>query len=260
MASSIFLSIITPCYNPPPQWLDSYLEQVKLIESTLDTLTIEFVIVNDGSKEDLSPLFTPLPHPSIKWVSYNKNRGKGYAIREGVKYASGKYIIYTDMDFPFGTDCIYQIYDLLHQGYDLVIGKRSKEYFDKLPIKRQLISTILKTMNHLWLPSELNDTQAGIKGFRQELKYVFLRNKINSFVFEIEFLIRASHLKNLTYTTVPVSPIQNIVFSDFSMKVIWKEIKNLFLILYPEKSAPTQPEEKAIKKSSKASRIKRNIA
>lgn len=258
MASEVYLSIITPCYNPPAEWLSAYLEQVRTIENTFEDLSIEFIIVNDGSKKDLSPLFSPLPYPSLKWVSYSRNCGKGYAIREGVKHASGRYIIYTDLDFPFGTDCIHQICERLQNGYELVVGKRSKDYFDKLSLKRQVISRTLKAMNYLWLPQELTDTQAGIKGFKKELKYLFLRNQTNSFVFEIEFLIRASRLRNLEYTTVTVAPNENITFSNFSIGVISKEIQSLFRILYPKVNI-MQSEEKALKESRKAN-LKRNIA
>lgn len=244
MSSIPSLSIVTPCYNPPPQWLDWYLQQVKLIGRELKDQSIEFIIVNDGSTVEFSlkKIKKSIP-PHVKIVSYERNQGKGFAVREGVKNALGRYIIYTDIDFPFGVFPILKIYNLLQNGHDLVAGNRTSDYFQRLPFCRKIISSVLKSINYCLFPKELMDTQAGIKGFRQSLKQVFLSTKTNSFVFEIEFLRKVVYSKKLKYTVITVTPHDKIQFSDFSWGQICKEVTNLTnILLTPEVAIPQSAE------------------
>jgi len=250
----MILSIITPCYNPPTKWEEVYLKQVALIEEKFVDYDIEFIVVNDGSSRDFASTFTPVMNdPRIKLVSYTQNQGKGYAIREGVKAAEGKYIIYTDYDFPFGLKPIFKIFDLLQNGIDVVIGTRTNDYFFKLPLFRKIISFTLKMVNYLWLPSKLTDTQAGIKGFKSTLKHSFLGINTNSFVFEIEFLRKAVYVEKANCDSISVTPNEDIEFSNFSWKQIWKEIKSLFRILIlPKPKVKIAKEETKISLDNKA--------
>ena len=50
-------------------------------------LTIELIIVNDGSSKNVSVehlKFLKSEIPAVKIISYEQNRGKGFALRKGV--------------------------------------------------------------------------------------------------------------------------------------------------------------------------------
>lgn len=156
------------------------------------------------------------------------NEGKGSAIRKGTLRADGDIIIYTDIDFPFGTDPIVEMVQIFDENPDcwFVYGNRTSEYFKKLPLKRQLISKGLHLLNRIFLSGHITDTQAGIKGLRREVLPEVQRTKTNTFVFEIE-LIRKLIKKKVDIQSVNVFANPSIIFSDFSAKVLFKEVVSL---------------------------------
>ena len=102
------VSLVLPCYNPPAGW-DIVVSNAYAALSQLIPEPIELVVVMDGisasvTEESKSRIRQNLAH--LKIIEYSENRGKGYAIRQGVHAASGAIIIYTDIDFPYTTDSI----------------------------------------------------------------------------------------------------------------------------------------------------------
>ncbi|HWV30446.1 MAG TPA: hypothetical protein VN038_12355, partial [Dyadobacter sp.] len=93
------------------------------------------------------------------------------------------------------------------------------------PLKRRLFSKGLHLMNRLFLNKHITDTQAGIKGLRREILPEVQGTKTNTFVFEVE-LIRKLIRKGIGIEKVEVSANSSIVFSDFSMKVLFREAVN----------------------------------
>jgi len=160
------------------------------------------------------------------------NKGKGNAVRYGLLNTDADYYIYTDFDFPFGYHAIRDTFEILINTHtNLVIGKRGKEYFSILPFKRRLISSTLRSINYLITGFRIIDTQAGLKGLDNKAKGIFLKTHINSFIFELEFLLNC--LKNkITYQFINVKPREDIVFSDFGIKTIKKEIVNYLKVLF----------------------------
>src|SRR3989344_5701132 len=100
------LSVVVPCYNEEKRfqkglrhyWL--YLSKQKY--------PWELIFVNDGSKDNTLKLMqaSAKGKSSVKVISYNKNRGKGHAIIQGIKNAKGKYILFTDLDHSVPVDTI----------------------------------------------------------------------------------------------------------------------------------------------------------
>src|SRR5262245_57618527 len=92
-----FFSLVLPAYNPGP-FLKNTPEQ---IDSFIDRQFArwEIVFVCDGCTDD-SPMrlrnWRP-GDPNIRVVSYQPNRGKGYAVRQGLLAARAPYQIFTDV-------------------------------------------------------------------------------------------------------------------------------------------------------------------
>src|ERR1700738_1914890 len=94
--------LILPVYNPAPSWEKRFIINMrKLIDDHLegDASRINIIIVNDGSTRNFSDesigtlLESELP---LQVICYKENRGKGFALREGVKYSHAPFCIYTD--------------------------------------------------------------------------------------------------------------------------------------------------------------------
>lgn len=226
------ISIVMPCYNPLPGWCGTLHACAQELDQKLHGLSIEYIVSNDGSTRlDPCEVAELSRIPNVIFLDNAVNEGKGSAIRKGTLKAQREIIVYTDIDFPFGTDPIVEMVRIFENSPDcwFVYGNRSAEYFRKLPWKRRLFSRGLQLMNRLFLSKHITDTQAGIKGLRREILPEVQQTKTNTFVFEVE-LIRKLARKGIGIQKVEVSAGTSIVFSDFSMKVLFREAVNFVKI------------------------------
>ncbi|MBP6732326.1 MAG: glycosyltransferase family 2 protein [Chitinophagales bacterium] len=228
--NQVSLSVVLPAYNPPTGWKEQVISSYKKILQEIPDA--ELIIVNDGSKNlDLQELnsiqtffkdFIP--------VSYTENKGKGYALREGVKRANGDLIIYTDIDFPYTHESLMNLFTELKSGkQDLLVGIRSEEYYTHLPKARVRISKILRWFIKKFLRIPTNDTQCGLKGFNQAGKTVFMQTTINRYLFDLEFIFLSAR-KKLAIKTVEVELKPGIVLSSMNWKILLQEFINFLKI------------------------------
>lgn len=227
------LAIIVPLYNPHNDWYENICDSLSGLDLIFFDIEYSLILVNDGSSEFDESSIKKLQARSnkIKYYSYPDNQGKGYALRFGLSKTQADFYVYTDIDFPFGFGIIKNMYQIYYiSNTNLIIGVRDSEYFKMLPLKRRLLSVTLHNINYVLTGFKVHDTQAGIKGFDNEAKMLFLQTKTNGFLFDLEFI----HLclrKKMKYLTVKVRPRPNIKFSEFGGNVVKREVINLIKIL-----------------------------
>jgi len=166
-----FLSVIIPAYNEAPR-----------IERTLEQLAgylrakvseFEIVVVDDGSTDDTSRKVTlaAQKEPRVRLVSLPANRGKGFAVRQGVVAAKGDVICFTDADLSTPVEEIEKGADGLRQGAPVVIASR-RHPGSVISLRQGLLRDwIGRGFNRfvralLSLPFE--DTQCGFKCFSRQ--------------------------------------------------------------------------------------------
>ena len=227
MAESILLSIVVPCYNPAPGWRENILSNYAHI-CGYEQYT-ELIIVNDGSFKNFDAEATKKffgAYDKIKIISYEKNRGKGFALRTGVASSSGELVIYTDVDFPYTKESLRSVYNALKDGrYNIVPGNRSEEYYRHLPPSRVRISHFLRFLIRTFLRIPTDDTQCGLKGFDQAGKQVFLSTSIDRFLFDLEFIFLSAR-KGLSIKPVDVELREGFELSTMPWKVLLQESGN----------------------------------
>nr|WP_295924055.1 glycosyltransferase family 2 protein [uncultured Dyadobacter sp.] len=236
------ISIILPCFNPPVGWIAGLLGNISTLNGKLPDHEIQYIISNDGSTSlERNEVAFLSSISGIVFVDNIVNEGKGSAIRKGSNYATGELIIYTDIDFPFGTDPIVEMVEIFNRnpGCCFIYGNRSMEYFENLPLKRRVFSKILMFLNRMILTGSITDTQAGVKGFRRQILPVVQGTRTNTFVFEIE-LIRKLVNEDIGVERVDVFADPSIVFTDFSFNVLFKEAVNFARIFTAPNADPRQ--------------------
>lgn len=193
--------------------------------------------MNDGSKsgirkEDIRLLEREIG--SFTFIDSQMNQGKGGALRDAVRQTTGKWVIYTDADYPYLIDNAVEMFRLLStDAADVVVGVRDEQYYDQLPLGRKIFSLSLKVMNYLFFPQlKVKDTQSGLKGFNQKGKEVFLRTRIPAFLFDMEFLVLASKNPEIRIQWIYVQAREGIVFSTMRAKTILTELFNFASILF----------------------------
>lgn len=227
----VSLSLILPCYNPVKNWGNNVFTNFIAVKDQIES--VELIIINDGSsanfdEKNIRSFFST--HPEIKIVSYTENKGKGYAVREGVKAAAGELIIYTDIDFPYTHESFLKIYSALkNENADVAIGIRGEEYYTHLSKTRVRISKLLRWFIKKFLRIPTDDTQCGLKGFNQRGKEIFLKTTINRYLFDLEFVFLAAKNK-LNIKTVEVELRADVQLSTISSKILLQEFGNFLKI------------------------------
>ncbi|HCP93181.1 MAG TPA: hypothetical protein DIU05_03980 [Bacteroidetes bacterium] len=226
------IDIIQPCYNPLPNWEQSVWLHFQNVLKLLPEYTVNLIIVNDGSTKNVNEAqvdFLKQRIPNFTFINFKKNKGKGNALREGIKISTGKFQLYTDIDFPFELMHIKEIINWLDHGADIVSGVRKQNYYQTLSPQRWIASKASQFLNKTFLNLPFNDTQSGIKGLNSNGKRVFLKTTINRYLADTEFLALAAKYK-LTIHPLEVSLREDIVLSKMSLKTFMKELDNFIRI------------------------------
>jgi glycosyltransferase involved in cell wall biosynthesis len=232
------LAVIIPFYNPHEGWEHKVARSVRELTGLLQGEEFVLVIVNDGSTQKIDPAVPERlqrEFSSVQYLSYDQNRGKGHALRFGVRSVEADYYIYTDFDFPFGYNAVYLALERLKADRaDLIIGTRDSHYFSILPFRRKLISEALRLVNFAATGFRVRDTQAGLKGFAASAKEIFTSLKTDGYIFEFEF-IRKCIRRGLRYAFIMVKPEPEIRFSNFGASALRRELKS-FIKIFLDKS------------------------
>lgn len=145
MRNKMYLSIIIPSFNEG-HLIGNLLEQIDV--NLLGEL-FEVIVIDDGSTDNTEEVVKDFPR--IKYYRQS-NQGKGAAVREGAKIATGDFIGVLDADNEYSVEdllkCAAQI---SHEPKRLVYGSRYKltkfPYLRFKPLQNQSILNLY--FNHL---------------------------------------------------------------------------------------------------------------
>lgn len=184
------LSIIVPAYNEEKRMVPFLNE---LIEFSKQLENFEIILVNDGSKDKTLDIMNDLKksNENIKIMSYNQNKGKAGALREGVNFASGNKILFIDAD---GSIPPYEIREMVSKldKYDVVVGNRaSKESKVDQSFTRKITGTLFNLYVNFLFKLNIKDNLCGFKGFKKEIaKKLFNELISKGWIFDVELFYR----------------------------------------------------------------------
>jgi len=243
------LSIVIPVYNEGRKIggdLDAALHFIRE-----QKIAGEIIVVNDGSTDNCAEVVLEYSdgHPGIiSLISYGPNRGKGYAVKQGMLKAIGKIIVSIDSG-----NCIP--YSDLLKGMELIgindtdIAHGSRRLREsRIMIPRKLHRTFFSTVFmkfirlYLHLPSHLTDTQCGLKMYRKDVAH-FLYNQCQSagFMYDIEIIMKATlngyRIKEFPVIWTPdpdsrLKILSNLIRLLKEIHAIKKDIKGCNLSVY----------------------------
>ncbi len=187
------ISIILPVYN----CCRAFEKGIIILKNTLVKLenAYEIIVVNDGSDIDFEKINDFAEAQFCRIISYKKNRGKGFAVKQGVDAALGKFIIYMDGDFPFNFNVVEVASTAISQPFvDMIIGDRTlpASGYSAASFIRYAGSKVLSFIVSRFVTPGYYDTQCGIKGFKRDVaKDIFSRLTIEGFSFDVEIIFIA---------------------------------------------------------------------
>jgi glycosyltransferase involved in cell wall biosynthesis len=115
------LSIIIPCFNEK-NTIVQILEKIKKISF----IEKEVIIVDDSSTDGTRDVIKNLKRDLFNKIIFNeKNKGKGYAVRTGLKEATGDLILIQDADLEYDPEDYIKLIDpFIKFNADVVYGSR----------------------------------------------------------------------------------------------------------------------------------------
>ena len=121
---AVTVSVVSPFYNEAgiiEHAVTTMLQKMKELDTSW-----ELIVVNDGSTDDSRDIVAKLcdTSPRLRLVSYATNRGRGYALRQGIAQARGDIIVTTEIDLSWGEDIVERLYTEIteHPDADIVVA------------------------------------------------------------------------------------------------------------------------------------------
>lgn len=223
------LSVIIPAYNEA-QGIVNTIGDVEegLNETDLD---YEIIVVDDGSNDKTSQ---EVRKTNAKVLRYDKNHGKGHALKYGFKKASGEFVIFIDADSDLHPRQIRNFLKHIDDyNADVVVGSK-RHPLSK--INYPLIRKILSGMYFYFFVKPffdlgVKDTQAGLKLFKYEvLRDIFPKVMIKKYAFDLELLVNA-HRQGYTIIEAPIE-LNFKHSSNINFTAIWHIFWDTVAIFY----------------------------
>lgn len=120
------LSIVVPCYNEQDM-IEQFYQVVKQELEKLPELEVEFVFVDDGSKDDTLLKMEGLHRRDrrVRFISFSRNFGKEAALLAGLEHTQGDYVAVMDVDLQDPPTMLPEMYVALESGkYDVAAARR----------------------------------------------------------------------------------------------------------------------------------------
>jgi glycosyltransferase involved in cell wall biosynthesis len=204
------LSIVIPAFDEQDRLGGSIRKILEFIKS--ENLNAELIVVDDGSRDKTAEIaektFAEFPGMLSKVIRYEQNRGKGYAVKTGLRAAQADVALFSDADLSTPISELTKLVEPIQKGeYDVTFGSRALDRSligVHQPWRREqggrVMNLVIKVMSGL----PFLDTQCGFKAFNlKKFRPLLGLMTIDRFGFDVEFLFVADYHK-LRLKEIPV--------------------------------------------------------
>jgi len=194
----------------------------------------EVLLVDDGSTDDTASLarrFAAEEGVDLKVLGYERNRGKGAAIRVGVLASKGDPVLVSDTDLSTPLSEWTKLADRL-PDHPVAIGSRALQ--QELVRKRQAFYRVWlgragNAVIQLFAVPGIEDTQCGFKLFRGDVaRALFSEARVDRFAWDVEILFLARR-RGLAIAEIPVvwinSPESKVRFVRDAIQTLWDVLR-----------------------------------
>jgi len=188
--SEIAISVIVPVYN----LAGSIARNAEVIRDRVAAEAdgpIEVIVVSDGSVDRTDEAVVESGLADVRLLHYDRNLGKGYAVKVGALEARGRWVAYCDADLDLDPAFLPRyVAEAERDGLDFAIGsKRHPESKVVYPRSRRVASWMFQQFVRVLFRLDVRDTQVGLKVFRREIaEQVIPLLLVKRYAFDIELL------------------------------------------------------------------------
>ena len=188
-------SVIIPAYDEALR-LPAYLAEVVGYFDGRDE-PYEVLVVDDGSRDETAArvLDAQAAHSSVTLHRLAVNRGKGYAVRAGMRAARGDFRLMADADGATPIGEVKRLEAAIQAGADIAVGSRAlrdPSVSRQVRLHRQLSGELFNFLVRRLGVLGVRDTQCGFKLFRgPAADQLFGELRTDGFGFDVELLLLA---------------------------------------------------------------------
>jgi dolichyl-phosphate beta-glucosyltransferase len=181
------VSVVMPAWNSAA-YLDANVRSVlAFFEAT--GIDGEVIVVDDGSTDGTADSVRPDPNVLVLRLGH---RGKGAALRAGMRSASGDIRAFTDADLPYGMEGLPLAMTYIRERrFHAVVGDRTLpgSTYQNAGLLRTLLSEVASFAFRTLVTGGIYDTQCGFKVFRGDVAAELFRlARIDGFAIDVELI------------------------------------------------------------------------
>jgi glycosyltransferase involved in cell wall biosynthesis len=203
------LTAVLPVYNGGEEIVENVGLVRRALADGLPGEEIELIVVSDGSiDETAEQLLAARAEAGIRVIHYDRNLGKGYAVKAGALAARGDWIALVDADLDLDPSSVPAYLEVARrENLDFAIGsKRHPDSVVHYPRSRRIASWWYQQLNRLLFRLSVRDTQVGLKVInRRVVDEVVPLLLVKQFAFDLELLAVA---KALGFDRVKEMPVR----------------------------------------------------
>lgn len=163
------LSILVPVFNEEKTIL-SVLKRIH--ETKISDTDYEIIVINDGSTDNTKTLLENNNDLYTSLINNTRNSGKGFSVKQGLKKASGEYIIFQDADLEYDPIEFEKFVKVCKKfNADVVLGSRFNysDYTRSHNILNKIGNHILTFVFNLFYNTTFTDIYSCYLCFKREL-------------------------------------------------------------------------------------------
>lgn len=198
-------SLVIPAYNEEKR-IQPFLEHLK----TNLPKDWEIIIVCDGN-DKTAKIAQSIDH-SFNVLEFDRRLGKGGAIKEGFKIATGNVVGFVDADGAVSAMEIEKVFRSVNPVSEVAVGSRwvnGSRVKTRQPLLRIILGRLYHYMTFAFLGLRTKDTQCGLKAFKADM---------------INELINAVTLRNLSFDTAILYHCQKSGTKISEVPIVWRDV------------------------------------
>lgn len=229
------LTVVVPVYDGAA----TIVQNLKIIHSRVAGAIegeIELIVVSDGSIDTTADvLHTSRGEVRARVIHYDRNLGKGYAVRAGSLAARGQWVAFIDADLDLDPSALPEFLQIAQreQLHFAIGSKRHPESVVHYPASRRVASWLYQRLNRVLFRLDVSDTQVGLKLYSREIvDKVMPLLLVKQFAFDLELLAVARALGYRRVRELPIALDYRFAGSGVRSMAVVKALIDTAAIFY----------------------------
>lgn len=230
------LTVVVPVYNGGVGIVENVDIIRRAVSDGLPGDDVELIVVSDGSIDGTAErLLESRSDRDIRVIHYDRNLGKGYAVKAGALAARGNWVALVDDDLDLDPASIPEFLEVARrERLDFAIGsKRHPGSTVQYPSSRRIASWCYQQLNRMLFRLDVRDTQVGLKVFsRDVVDEIVPLLLVKRFAFDLELLAVATALGRGRIKELPVRLEYRFSGSALGSSAVLRALSDTAAIFY----------------------------